>query len=157
MHWYLLPLDYAGNIRGPRYLKWRGNPQGINVAWSLMDFGAIDLAVVAADTNEAQHQELAAYTDCYAIGEELASEALALLQVYGIETNALEDASVVEQRHRLLALAQTYQAIQIQEAQPGAMARMAAPVDVSGLVSSWAGQSIHFGIAGEITDGTASN
>ena len=161
MNWYLLPLDYVGNLRGPRYLKWRGNPQGLNVRWSLMDFGAIDLAVVAADTNTEQHATLIAYTDCFAIGDELTSEAVGMLQVYGVETTTLEGAPQIEQQHRILALAQAYQSVQVTtptaEMTMAMQARFAAPIDVAALAREWAGKPIQFGIAGVVLDGATGN
>mgnify|MGYP000850387117 FL=1 len=153
MHWYLVPLDYVGNLRGPRHFKWRGDPAGLNVPWNAMDFGAADVAVVVADTDEAQHAALAALDDCFAIGDEITAEAVGLLQVSGVETGTLEGAPLAEQRHRLLALAQAYQAVQAQEAAPMAALRMAAPIDVAAIAESWAEQPIHFGIAGEVTRG----
>lgn len=162
MNWYLLPLDRVGNMRGPRYLKWRGNPSGLDVRWSLMDFGALDVAVVAADTNAEQHATLTAYSDCFAIADEGIDEAIAMLDGYGIDTSTLVDAPRVEQQHRILALAQVYQSLQAQETPTAGMtmamqARHAAPVDVAALARAWAGQPIHFGIVGIVVDDAASD
>lgn len=155
MHWYLVPLDRIGSMRGPRHLKWRGNPAGLNVQWSLMDFGSFDVAVVAAATNEAQHADLAARADCFAVGDELTDEAITILQAYGIDTATLAGALPEQQQHRLLALALTYQGLPAEQAQPQAAMRAAAPVDVGALAREWAGEPIHFGIAGTVTDGIA--
>lgn len=45
---YLLPVEQAGNARGPRYLRWRFG-QGVAAAWSLKDFGDAPIALVASE------------------------------------------------------------------------------------------------------------
>lgn len=155
VRWYLMALDVVGNARGPKYLKWRHNAAALDVQWSLMDFGALAAAVVAADTNSQQHLELIAYDDCAALDGADADDLALALAAVGIDGAGLRGARPGELLHRVLATAQAYQAAQAIEAAPGAMARMAAPVDVGAIVQTWRGVPIHFGIAGKVTDGAA--
>lgn len=46
---YLLPIEQVGNYRGPKYLKWRFNPDGLTGQWSLNDFGEADIALIASE------------------------------------------------------------------------------------------------------------
>lgn len=60
-HLYFIPVQRVienGEVfRGPKYLKWSRNPGGIAVKWSMIDYGLIDVALVAADVTLAQHQQ----------------------------------------------------------------------------------------------------
>lgn len=63
---YILPIEVVGgNRRGPKYLKWRFDPDppGIDCQWSMKDYGLIDAALVAADVTQTQHEQLAAEVD----------------------------------------------------------------------------------------------
>ena len=60
---YIMPIQVVGNSRGPKYLKWRENSDGIVCRWSLMDYGLIDAALVAADVTQEQHEQLVAEPD----------------------------------------------------------------------------------------------
>jgi len=69
---YILPIQRtADNHRGPKYLKWRENPTGIDCMWSMIDYGSIDMCVVATNTTQAQHDTLVANADVYAFPEDL--------------------------------------------------------------------------------------
>ena len=77
IRYYILPVDIynnpdsGGRERGPMYLKWRRNPDGLAVQWSAKDYGSIDMMVVAVNAEEADHTYLAAQSDVYAFPENL--------------------------------------------------------------------------------------
>ena len=67
VRFYIMPIKTIGGIyRGPKYLRWRFNPDGLNVMWSLKDFGYRDTCIVAADVSAEQHQDLASNEDVLA-------------------------------------------------------------------------------------------
>lgn len=68
IRFYLLPVQVVidnGVHRGPMYLKWSWNPDGLDVRWSLKDYGMIDQGVVAVDAVQADHDSLAVQADVY--------------------------------------------------------------------------------------------
>jgi hypothetical protein len=67
VRFYIMPMLVVNdNYRGPKYLRWRFNPEGLNVTWSAKDFGYRDTCIAAADVDTAQHQTLAGYSDVIA-------------------------------------------------------------------------------------------
>lgn len=75
VRFYILPAqrvtDAGGIHRGPMYLLWRFNPTGLDVIWSLKDYGSIDLGCVAVDGAATDHATLAAQTNVYQFPENL--------------------------------------------------------------------------------------
>lgn len=65
VRYYVLPIEVTGDRRGPKYLKWRFDPDppGIDCRWGLMDYGLIEAALVAADVTTEQHTQLASEPD----------------------------------------------------------------------------------------------
>jgi hypothetical protein len=57
--------------RGPKYLKWLENPAGMDVIWSMKDYGHENTAIVAVNADPADHAILAAYPDVYQYPENL--------------------------------------------------------------------------------------
>ena len=59
VHLYFLPVQRVFDpkpARGPKYLKWLGNTDGVDCEWRMLDYGHIGVALVAADTTLALHQ-----------------------------------------------------------------------------------------------------
>lgn len=73
IRFYLLPIERNGNGRGPKYFVWRGdpNPPGIAARWSMKDYGSIDMAILAADITQADHDALILNSDVYTFPENL--------------------------------------------------------------------------------------
>ena len=63
IQFYLLPIEQVNFARGPKYLKWRFSPTGLDVRWSAMDFGLEPVMLVWADVTNPQHTALSANTD----------------------------------------------------------------------------------------------
>lgn len=88
IRFYILPIEVAGNARGPKYLSWRGDPDppGIQCRWAMKDYGLVPAALVACDLTLAQHQQLAAEIDVAAAPENLDQpvSAIALPQVVAV-------------------------------------------------------------------------
>lgn len=64
VRFYIMPIQVVNETyRGPKYLKWRFNPDGLDVPWSMKDYGLINACLVAADVSQAQHEQLAAEVD----------------------------------------------------------------------------------------------
>lgn len=74
---YILPVQVVvvngTPYRGPSYLKWRMNPGGLDVNWSMRDYGGMGetTMVVAAEVTADQHATLTAQAGVYAIPENL--------------------------------------------------------------------------------------
>jgi hypothetical protein len=67
MRIYIMPILVVNdNYRGPKYLRWRFNPEGLDVPWSAKDYGLIDACLVAADVTQEQHEALVAEIDVVA-------------------------------------------------------------------------------------------
>lgn len=67
VRFYIMPIEVVNETkRGPAYLKWRFNPDGVDAPWSMKDFGFQDTCIVAADVTAAQHQTLVANSDVVA-------------------------------------------------------------------------------------------
>lgn len=71
VQFYLLPIDIwidpenGDAYRGPSYLKWLGNPEGLDVRWSCKDYGLINEMVCAVNGEQADHDYLGAQGDVY--------------------------------------------------------------------------------------------
>ena len=63
IRWYLLPIETINNGRGPKYLKFRQNPEGLNVPWGMQDYGLMPVCIAWADVSGAQHTGLIANAD----------------------------------------------------------------------------------------------
>jgi len=48
IQYFFVPVQVVGNYRGPSYLKWRFNPDGLDVPWSCKDYGSINSVMVCA-------------------------------------------------------------------------------------------------------------
>lgn len=60
----LMPLTVtASNTRGPKYLKWRDNPTGMDVQWGMFDMGLQPEAIIAANVTNAQVTTLSGNAD----------------------------------------------------------------------------------------------
>lgn len=70
IRFYILPIETGTNAskRGPKYFAWTFDPDppGINCQWSMKDYGSINMAVLAADIAEADHNALVLNADVYA-------------------------------------------------------------------------------------------
>lgn len=64
---YILPIETISGSRGPKYLKWKLNPTGLAVQWSMFDYGLQDTALVAADLTITQHNTLSANSDVVSV------------------------------------------------------------------------------------------
>jgi hypothetical protein len=72
IRFYIMPIEVVdGTSRGPMYLKWRFNPDGIDCRWSMRDYGLIDAALVACDLTQAQHEQLMAEPDVATAPEDI--------------------------------------------------------------------------------------
>ena len=71
IRFYILPIERVDNHRGPKYFKWRFNETGIDCRWSMKDYGSIDMAVLAADILQADHDALVLNSDVYAFPENI--------------------------------------------------------------------------------------
>jgi len=73
IRFYILPIERNGNARGPKYFGWKydPNPPGIDCIYSIVDYGSIDMCVLAADILQADHDALILNTDVYAFPENL--------------------------------------------------------------------------------------
>jgi hypothetical protein len=67
VRFYLIPVQVVDEVfRGPKYLKWFMNPDGLDVRWSCKDYGAIDMMSCAVGSEEqGDHDYLAAQADVY--------------------------------------------------------------------------------------------
>jgi hypothetical protein len=67
VRFYFLPVDDSvAGYRGPTYLRWRWNPDGLDVPWSCKDFGEADtIMICAADVTTIQHTFLSTQTDVF--------------------------------------------------------------------------------------------
>lgn len=70
IRFYLLPIERnaEGDARGPKYFTWGDdpNPPGIDCKWSMKDYGSLDMAILAADITQANHDTLILNSDVYA-------------------------------------------------------------------------------------------
>ena len=57
--------------RGPKYLEWRMNPDGISVPWSWVDYGLLPTGLLVADVDTDQHRKLAGYKDVIVVPEKI--------------------------------------------------------------------------------------
>ena len=64
---YLLPIEVISGARGPKYLKWRFASAGMDVPWSMMDYGLQDTALVCADVTAGQHTTLSGNADVVSV------------------------------------------------------------------------------------------
>lgn len=68
IRWYLLPilsvtLENGAVARGPKYLRWRDNPDELNVPWGMMDYGLMPVCIAWCDATDQQHSTLAGFSD----------------------------------------------------------------------------------------------
>lgn len=72
---YILPIERNGNARGPKYFPWKYDPDPIpalaDTRPATMDFGGIDMCLVAVDVTTAQNNALAVQTDVIAVPQNL--------------------------------------------------------------------------------------
>jgi len=69
---YLIPLLVVASSRGPKYIKWRDNPDGLELAhWAIADYGFEPSAIAVAEVDEYQHGYLCSRPDVYALPEDL--------------------------------------------------------------------------------------
>lgn len=73
IRFYILPIERVGSSRGPKYFRWQigPTPPGINCPWSMKDYGSIDMAILAADILQADHDALILNADVYAFPDNL--------------------------------------------------------------------------------------
>lgn len=67
IRYLLMPLTVVEGRRGPKYLKWRDNPSGLDVSWSLYDFGLLAQCITACDLTTAQFNALDANADVFGV------------------------------------------------------------------------------------------
>jgi hypothetical protein len=71
IRWYVWPVQEVeiGDTlyRGPKYLKWRQNPDGVDVRWKAMDYGLMPTMLLVADVTQEQHDLAAAQPDIITI------------------------------------------------------------------------------------------
>lgn len=67
IRFYLIPIEMINAGRGPKYIKWRFNPDGLDVQWSMKDFGSLDIGLIAVNADQADHDILSAAEDVTAI------------------------------------------------------------------------------------------
>lgn len=71
LRFYIMPIVFTNNTRGPKYLKWRRHPDGVGCQWSMKDYGLIDAALVACNLMQEQHEQLVAEPDVAAAPEDI--------------------------------------------------------------------------------------
>lgn len=118
VRWYLLPVESPDGLHwGPKYLKWRFNPDGLDVARAQhMRFGKQRVLLSRVDATDAQHAELAAHADAFQIPSVIRQADLnrfkRLAEALGIPLDYLSQNSTDVEVVRLLArAAQFYQAV----------------------------------------------
>jgi len=67
IRYLLMPLSVVNGRRGPKYLKWRDNPDGLDVQWNIFDFGLLAQCVAACDVTVAQFNGLTANADVFGV------------------------------------------------------------------------------------------
>lgn len=71
VHFYFMPVINLGEGpeggRGPKYLRFGSNTSEVSCPWGMIDYGHIDVALLAADTTLAQHQYIFDKTDVLSI------------------------------------------------------------------------------------------
>lgn len=76
LKFYLIPLMWVdlGAGRIPKYLKYKThNPDGLVFAWGLMDYGFIDVGLLAGEVDQTIHDTLSGYADVYSFPDDLDS------------------------------------------------------------------------------------
>lgn len=61
----ILPIETINGKRGPKYLRWRENPAGVDVNWNMKDYGVVNWAVVAADLTTTQANQAGGQSDVF--------------------------------------------------------------------------------------------
>ena len=87
IRFYIMPILVVDMSRGPKYLQWMLNPDGLPVAhWSMKDYGLIDAGLVACDLTQEQHEQLTAEPDVAAAPEDIdqAISEIAIPQVVAV-------------------------------------------------------------------------
>lgn len=68
IRYMLMPLTVTPEgRRGPKYLKWRDNPSGLDVPWSIFDFGLLAQCIAVCDVTTAQFGALDANADVFGV------------------------------------------------------------------------------------------
>lgn len=76
IQYYILPIeiyiqpDSGREYRGPKYISWRWG-SGIQVQWSMKDYGRENTAVVAVNGEQSDHDFLSGFIDVYQFPENL--------------------------------------------------------------------------------------
>lgn len=66
VQYYLIPVQVVNETkRGPSYLKWRFNSEGLDVPWMCLDYGLIDMMICAVDAEQTDHDYLEGQADVY--------------------------------------------------------------------------------------------
>jgi len=67
IRFYILPMqhiiDERGDLRGPKYFKWRDDLTGLTVPRRGLDYGLIDAGLVVAQVSQAEHDWLIGHPD----------------------------------------------------------------------------------------------
>lgn len=67
IQYFMIPVQVVSYMRGPSYLKWRGNPTGLDVPWSCKDYGTVNnVMICAVDAETADLTWLSAQDGVYA-------------------------------------------------------------------------------------------
>ena len=67
IQYFMIPVQVEGRYRGPSYLKWRFNPEGLDVPWSCKDYGIVNnVMVCAVNAEQTDLDWLAAQDGVYA-------------------------------------------------------------------------------------------
>lgn len=86
------PGEDPQTYRGPSYLKWFQNPDGLAVRWSCKDYGSVDMMLCAVNAEPADHDWLAIQSDVYQFPQDIdvnvPQSSVATLQAY-LEAHAV--------------------------------------------------------------------
>ena len=70
LRFYIIPIDsvQGGKYKGPKYFKWRFNPDGIACKWNFMQYGLMPLGIILAhDIEDADNAYLESQDDVTAL------------------------------------------------------------------------------------------
>lgn len=75
IRFYIIPIQEvigsSTTYRGPKYIKWRMNPTGLGIRWSMMGYGLMTTAIIACQVDQAQHSYLAGQSDIVSVPENI--------------------------------------------------------------------------------------
>lgn len=107
IRYYLVPLESAPRVRGPKYFAYWGDPDPpaliTNVKWAMIPFGSEPTALLAADLSPAQITTMAGLSDVTVIPANLDNQLGANLATVQAELEALNlpaDAVVATNTYR---------------------------------------------------------